>query len=153
MTPRTRLAALIALAACACGTRELAVEQPAPAALRAHSVTLQYVASMPGVPRSASDYLQERMDHAFFTRDPAFGRGADITVRYRFTNVRGAPVTRIVLGPRTVVEAEILDANGKLLARVRSQQDISFPGAVLYPAIDRAVAEIREYVIAHFQPS
>jgi hypothetical protein len=136
----------------ACGGSNLVVEQPSPPSLKVHSVQLEYDDSVRGVPANAARYLQDRMDHVFFTREPAFGRGQDIILRYRFRGSgRGTQLAQVVLGTKTVLEAEILDREGNVLSRMRTQRDIGLLGVPSFMAINDAVDEIRRYALTHFR--
>lgn len=154
----TALALIVATLA-ACGSGRLTVEQPLRSYSRPHSMLLEYKPA-DQVPKAVSDYLQSKMDEAFFKGDPPFGRGYDIIVRYRFVAFEpGSRVGRAVLGPLGVgvaqmaVEAEFVDQNGKVLSRVRSQGETraGIFGGSFYSAIDRAVQDIRHYAVLEFK--
>ena len=151
MTLRGATLALAGLALAACAN-DLVVEHAADREVKVHSVNLQYAEKTQGVPAPIASYLRLRMDDSLYSRDPAFGRGGDLTVRYWLASARrGNRLSRFLLGSKTVLEAEIVGPQGAVLVRVRSQEDISLlPGASSI-AIDRAVAEVRKYLIAHFQ--
>lgn len=141
----------VPLAACG-GGGNLQVQQPAASTFKVHSVHLEYDNKVEGIPQRAANYLQARMDESFFSEDPAFGRGSDVKIRYRFSSSsRGTPISRAVLGSKTVLEAEIIDSEGKILSRMQSRQDIKLFAGISQSAINRAVAEIRNYAVAHFQ--
>lgn len=151
--------ALIALILAACGSGKLTVEQPLRSYSRPHSVLLEYKPA-DQVPKAVSDYLQSKMDEAFFKESPPFGRGYDITVRYRFVAFEpGSRLGRAVLGPlgvgaaQMVIEAEFVDQEGKVLSRVRSRGETraGFFGGSFYSAVDRAVEDIRRYAVVQFK--
>jgi hypothetical protein len=143
----------------ACGGSKLTVVQPLNSYTGPQSLLLEYQPSS-AVPDSVANYVQSKMDHAFFKGNPPFGRGRDITVRYRFVEFEpGSRVGRAVLGPlgigtaEVAVEAQFLDQQGKLIARVRSRGETraGIFGGSFYSAIDRAVEDIRRYAISQFK--
>jgi hypothetical protein len=151
--------ALIAAVLTACGGGKLTVEQPLRSYSRPFSVLLEYKPA-DQVPKAVSDYLEAKMDQAFFKGNPPFGRGFDITVRYRFVAYEpGSRVGRAVLGPLGVgaaqmaIEAEFVDQDGTVLSRVRSQGETRAGvfGGTIHSAIDRAVEDIRRYAVIHFK--
>lgn len=159
---KLRVAALLLLALplAGCGASHLIVEQPNRSAVRAQAIALKYDDSITGVPQSASDYVQRKMEEAFFGKNAAFTRGQDITVRYGFVGFdKGSRLGRWALGSfgvgeaQMVIQAEFLDPQGTVLARVRSEGEVGagFFGGSANTAIDKAVAEIRQYAVTHFK--
>lgn len=149
--------AMANLAACSGG--KLTVEQPSSSYRGSHLMLLEYEPSAK-VPKAVANYVQSKMDDAFFKGKPPFGRGRDITVRYRFVEFeRGNRVGRAALGPLVVgteevaQEAQFIDGQGTVISRVRSRRETraGIFGGSFYSAIDRAVEDIRRYAASQFK--
>ena len=159
---KLRLAALLLLAMpiAACSSSNLIVEQAARNPIRAQAVNLVYDNSTVNVSDDAVTYLRDRMENAFHGGDaPAFARGQDVTIRYRFVSFeRGSRIARYMLpgiagGATMIVEAEFVSPSGEVLSRVRGQGNVGggLVGGSHNSAIDSAVNQIREYAVANFR--
>jgi hypothetical protein len=158
---RFALLLAVAMPLAGCAASHLIVEEPARASVRANALTLAYDDSVTGVPQSASEYVQKKMQDAFFGGDhPLFQHGTEMTVRYHFVGYdAGSRVGRYFAGTfgvgeaQMVLEAVFVDASGQTVARVRGQGQVraGFFGGSANTGIDKAVKEIARYAAEHFK--
>lgn len=157
-----RLAALAAIAATlsACGASHMVVMEPNRSAVKAEGVQLVYDDSVMGVPQEAVDKVKRYMQDRFFGEGAAFTRGNEMTVRYGFVGFdEGSQFSRWFFGglgdgkATMVIQAEFVDQNGNVLAKVQSEGELSagFFGGDSDSAIKKAVGEIGDYAETNFQ--
>lgn len=147
------LAALICLLT-GCGAGRTMVLAPPEGADKFQSAEISEAKSTVEVPEEVKSFFQEKLSKLLYGEDN-FTRGPGLTIKYRFIQFNpGSQFTRWFWGGlgsagkgSLTVEAKFLDQNGKELAKIHSEGEISsgaFGGSFDY-AVEKAANEIAQY--------
>ena len=145
------------LGACAGGSN--LVMEPNKSEYRSRTVTLGYAGSTVNIPEKASGELKKYMQARFFKEGTVFKEGDGLTIRYQYVSYdEGSQAARYFLGvigggeAKMVVQAEFLDPEGTVLAKIQSEGRLSGGvfGGDAGSAINRAAHEIAEFAEANF---